>query len=110
MTACTGKVLEHIISGVDVNDSEEIYGIKLERVYSAYRLYIDDKYIGSNGHISSSRKGFNPGLFSNIFFFKPEGKTFSIVLQTSSFDSRRYGISIAPVSCSGMDAVQGKKT
>jgi hypothetical protein len=53
---------------VTVSDPEMIYGLKLERVYSAYRLYIDDKFIGSDGLISTEKAGFVPGLSSKIFF------------------------------------------
>jgi len=75
-----------------VNEPEETYGLRLNRIYTAYKLWIDGELVAESGEVGNSSETAVPKLTSSIVFFQPENQTVDLVLQVSNYEYYRSGI------------------
>jgi signal transduction histidine kinase len=58
---------------------------------SSYDLYLNGKFIDSNGTIGSSEEESKPGYRRNFFRYQPQTDTISIIVNVANFSHRRGG-------------------
>lgn len=59
---------------------------------TAYRLYIDDRLLASNGVVSQNEQEGKPEYRPNIVSFTPSGSDFSVLVQVSNYTYSRGGM------------------
>ena len=77
---------------VEIDKLDKIYGIKVDRIESAYKLWIDDKLLIEVGNIDTSETYVIPSWEIKRVLFTPEKKDFHITIQIANFDHRKGGI------------------
>ncbi|WP_308423054.1 hybrid sensor histidine kinase/response regulator [Paenibacillus marchantiophytorum] len=77
---------------VQVNDADDIYGIKLRSIRMAHRLFIDGKLEGESGLPAMNKMTNMPGNTPYSTFFHTKSKQFDIILQVSNYEFPTGGI------------------
>jgi len=57
----------------------------------AYRFYLNDRLVGENGEVGTSREEEKPWYEPSSFCYVPDGDTLQILIQVSNFHHRRGG-------------------
>ncbi|GFP77809.1 ATP-binding protein [Clostridium fungisolvens] len=70
-----------------VNNPNDIYSIKIDYIQSAYKLWVNDSLVMSNGVVGSSKEAMTPQLLPKMGTFSPNSKEFYITLQVSNYYS-----------------------
>ncbi len=70
---------------VKVKKAETLYALRIKHMYSAYKLWVDDKVIASNGIVGQDRNSMRPQFLPLIALFHPHTNEFQIVLQISNY-------------------------
>ncbi|GFZ32791.1 hypothetical protein CSC2_33170 [Clostridium zeae] len=70
-----------------VNNPNDIYSIKIDYIQSAYKLWVNDSLVMSNGVVGSSKEAMTPQLLPKMGTFIPNSKEFYITLQVSNYYS-----------------------
>ncbi|MFQ3620394.1 MAG: ATP-binding protein, partial [Spirochaetales bacterium] len=78
------------------NGKEHLFGLRLKRVYSAYRLYINGLSVAENGKISPSMEETEGQLGVRTLYFTSFSPTIEIFLQVANPYYYRAGILGAP--------------
>jgi len=76
---------------VRLKRSDLIYALRAVTMSTAYRLYVDDSVVLSNGRVGTSRETMRPQYLPEISNFRPQETTLQITLQISNFHHRRGG-------------------
>ncbi|PKL41178.1 MAG: hypothetical protein CVV44_00645 [Spirochaetae bacterium HGW-Spirochaetae-1] len=82
---------------ITVPEADRMYAFKINRLFTAYRLYIDDELVAQEGNVSKDRLFFLPKLSSKVIIFRPKSATFHVIVQASNYFSERPGISRAVI-------------
>ncbi len=69
-----------------------LYAIKLKDIFSAYKLWLNDSLVLSNGKVGKNRFSEVAYKHTNIINFYAKKDTIDIVLQVSNFHHRKAGI------------------
>lgn len=82
-------------------------GLMVKVFDSSYDLYVDGKYIGSNGVPGVDESSTVPGYRPTIYRFIPESDTLEIIFNVSNFHHRRGGFWL-PVELGSFRHIQSK--
>jgi signal transduction histidine kinase len=74
------------------HDSDQIYGLKIPRVFASYKLWVNGELIASAGKVASDRQGMVPQYLPQVKYFKPATNTIELVIQVANFKHRSGGI------------------
>lgn len=74
------------------HNSNEVLGIKLPRIFTSYKLWVNGKLLASAGKIADSREQMIPQYLPQVIYFKPESGTIELVIQVANFRHRSGGI------------------
>lgn len=74
----------------DYSDTE--LAIRMPTVSTAYSLYVDDQFLGSNGKISKDGHGFIPEYQPQVMTFQPKNSEFDIIVQVANYSYARGGM------------------
>jgi diguanylate cyclase (GGDEF)-like protein len=72
-----------------IGKSKALY---LEKVGSAYQLWIDGERIETIGQVGKTRNEEKPMIHPQLVFFEPENETIEVIIQVSNFSFREGGI------------------
>lgn len=72
--------------------TKTMMSISLKKVFSAYKLYINEEEIASNGRVAKSKAEYRPQYSPVTASFKVPSKDFDILLQVANFDYNRAGV------------------
>ena len=75
-------------------EKEQTYGIALDEIFSAYRLYVDGELIGEMGNLDPEH--FEARIQNRVFTFKAKG-TVEIMIAVTDRNSPYSGIQYVPV-------------
>jgi len=75
----------------NVNQNSPI-ALRMSTVSTAYRMYINDKLIASNGVVGTAKEDFKPEYKPLTVSFTPPSDTFDVIVQVSNFSYARGGI------------------
>ena len=71
---------------------DNLLGIKLPRIFTAYKLWVDDELLASAGEVGTSRESMTPQYLPQVAIFEPAGESTELIIQTSNFYHRSGGI------------------
>jgi len=74
-----------------VNDGSEL-AIRMPTVSTAYKLYVDDLLLSTNGTVSEDENDFKPEYQPKVITFKPNADEFDIILQVANYAYARGGM------------------
>jgi hypothetical protein len=77
---------------VIVDNPEEKLSLRLDNMSTAYRLYINETELASNGTVGTDSATSIPGCSPEIVEFTPPAKEFYIIVQVSNYTYSRGGI------------------
>ena len=77
---------------VKINDPDKLYALKLITMSNAYKLWIDDKLVATNGTVGSFQKANEPEYRSQVVTFVPTSHQVQLVVQVSNFYHYKGGI------------------
>ncbi len=77
---------------VTIDDPDQPLSLRIDTMSTAYRFYIDDKEIASNGQLGVEKPSSKPGYRPVVVDFNPPGNTFDMIVQVSNFTYARGGI------------------
>jgi len=83
---CTYRLLVHL------PDSQTVYGLKLNRIETAYKLWINGELHLERGIVGNSLDNMKPAWMLTEHNFKPGSSKIEIVIQVSNFYHRKGGI------------------
>lgn len=95
---------------IKVDNKDEVYGLKINTVFSSYELYVNGKLISSSGKIGRSKDESEPQFKSKEIplsvFFKDsvDSQMLDIILHVSNYNHRRAGAQ-RPIFFSTMDEI-----
>ncbi|WP_338044193.1 ATP-binding protein [Paenibacillus oryzisoli] len=75
-----------------VNETEDIYGMKIRSIRMSHRLYIDGKVEGGSGFPGITKETNIPGNTPYSTFFHVNSKEFEIILQVANYEYTTGGI------------------
>lgn len=64
---------------------EDVYGLRNHFVLTAYKLYLDDKFVNEIGTVGENRETSSPMYKWSNVYFKPDYDEIQIIYQTSDF-------------------------
>jgi signal transduction histidine kinase len=71
---------------------DQLLGLKLPRIFTAYNLWVNGELIASNGKVGTNRDQMVPQYLPQVEYFKPDTNTLDIVLQVSNYYHRSGGV------------------
>ncbi len=77
---------------IKVDETDEVMGIYVPRILTAYRLWVDGHELASAGQVGTNIEESNPQYLPQQAFFYPEGETVEVIMQVSNFHHRSGGI------------------
>ncbi|MFL0251441.1 ATP-binding protein [Clostridium neuense] len=95
------KVNGHNLSGygyatyrlkVKVPDDKKIMAVRIRNMSAAYKLYIDNKLIASNGKVGTNARDFIPQYRTVTANFTPQKHEFNVIVQVSNYSYARGGM------------------
>ncbi|AVK85854.1 histidine kinase [Lysinibacillus sp. B2A1] len=89
---------------VDLPSHFEKVGLRVRNIWSAHRLYINDKEYASYGTLGLTKKDSEPSNPVYEVYFTPISKTITITLQVADFYNARHGI-IFPIDIGDADTM-----
>jgi len=72
--------------------SEQILGIKIPRVFTSYKLWINDELIASAGNVSTDNTLMTPQYIPQVKYFYSDSENIKLVIQVANFRHRSGGI------------------
>ncbi len=75
-----------------VNKINQLYGLKLGDVGTAYRIWANGQKVISNGTVGCTRETTTPRNERHVAFFTANQNTIELVIQVSNFDDPKGGI------------------
>lgn len=95
------KINGHNLSGygyatyrlkVKVSGSRKMMAVRIRNMSAAYKLYIDNKLIASNGKVGTNAKATIPQYRTVTANFTPQKSEFNIIVQVSNYSYARGGM------------------
>lgn len=71
---------------------DEIFGIYIPSVATAYKLWIDDQLLISNGTIATNAKEMIPVNYARTVFFQPDKATIHLTIEVANYSQRKGGL------------------
>jgi len=71
---------------------DKLYGINLNKIQSAYKIWVDDKLLKEEGRVGNSKETSRSKWSSSDIIFKAKSDTTQIVLQISNFRHKKGGV------------------
>ncbi len=71
---------------------DEIFAININRIQSAYKLWINGKLYHESGKVSANKKTSVPKWTSDDILFKSNSNTIDLILQVSNYHHKKGGI------------------
>ncbi|HHY40143.1 MAG TPA: diguanylate cyclase [Syntrophaceticus sp.] len=78
-----------------ITEADERLGLKIPRVFTSYKLYINGEQIASAGTVGSSRETMTPQYLPQIALFEPQPGENEIIIQVANYFHRSGGLSEA---------------
>lgn len=75
-----------------LSDTRQQYGLKIQEMGSAYRLFVNGKMLHSNGKPGITAEETRPQFLPGMSCFYPDGKEVEIILHVSNFNDLEGGI------------------
>jgi two-component system, cell cycle sensor histidine kinase and response regulator CckA len=88
----TGKGYATFRLKVKLNPTSDMLAFQIPRVFTAYRLWVDDKLVTEVGKVGTTRESMIPRFKSPIVHFQTDADEFFLTLQISNFMHSRGGI------------------
>jgi Putative regulator of cell autolysis len=70
----------------------EPLSLRIPTFSTAYRLYVDDRLVSSNGVVGTSKEQFSPEYRPKVVEFTPEASGFSLIVHVANFTYARGGM------------------
>jgi two-component system sensor histidine kinase ChiS len=86
----SGYATYHLL--IKTKESESIKAIKFIDMNTAYKLWVNEKLIATNGVVGRTKKEMVPQWLPQVVFFSPSGDNIHIVIHVSNFHFERAGI------------------
>lgn len=77
---------------VKVSDGRKMMAVRIRNMSAAYKLYIDNKLIASNGKVGTNDKETIPQYRTTTANFIPQKDEFNIIVQVSNYSHARGGM------------------
>lgn len=77
---------------VTISDTEKLYALKTDELFTAYRIWINGKEIFSSGTVGTDRKSTTPRIKPDLTLFQPDTNRLDIVLQLANFHYKDGGM------------------
>ncbi len=81
---------------IELPDDLRQFGIYIEEVHTAYRLFINGREVLSQGKVSSSQNRYRAKVLPQMWFTKLDSNELTIVLQVANFQAIKGGLRLAP--------------
>lgn len=70
---------------VKIPDIDREYALEIPYLYTAYRLWVDDRLLAENGTVGTNTESSVPYFFHRMAVFRPQHKDLRITVQVSNF-------------------------
>jgi putative nucleotidyltransferase with HDIG domain len=70
---------------VKLKDGGRLYALRIMHMFTAYRLWVNNKIVASNGTVGKDRKSMEPQFLPLVAVFNPQSDEFQIVIQISNY-------------------------
>lgn len=90
---------------IQVDHNQSLLGLRLPRILTAYRLWVDGGEVAGAGRVGRNRSEVTPQYLTQQAFFYPSGSTVELVIQVSNFHHRSGGI-LESIQLGTADSVQ----
>ncbi len=77
---------------IKIAEGQQLLGIHLPRILTAYRLWINGEPAAAAGEVGRAREDVTPQYLPRQVFFYPAGSTVELIIQTANFHHRSGGI------------------
>lgn len=81
--------LKILIPNESVNQT---FGLYISSVATAYKLWIDDELMISNGTIATNSKDMVPENYARTAYFKPDQSTIHLTMEVANYSQRKGGL------------------
>lgn len=71
---------------------EPVYGLHIGRMYTAYKLWIDQELVAHSGEVATDRRQAQAKLSNAVIFFQPDSPEIEIVVHVANYEYYRGGI------------------
>lgn len=72
--------------------TDQILGIKIPRIFTAYNLWVNGELLASNGKVANNQGEMVPQYLPKIKYIKPESDKLELVVQVANYRHRSGGI------------------
>ncbi|AZO95865.1 sensor histidine kinase [Halocella sp. SP3-1] len=73
-------------------DGDQVLGIKIPRIFTSYKLWINGEVIASAGKVALNKQQMVPQYLPQVKYFKPETDSIELLIQAANFKHRSGGI------------------
>lgn len=73
-------------------DTDRIYALRINRVFTAYKLWIDGNLCAERGQIAADKENAQAKIMPATVFFKPQQSELELILQVSNYHYYQSGI------------------
>ncbi len=70
---------------VKLKDRGRLYALRIKHMFTAYRLWVNNKIVASNGTVGKDRKSMEPQFLPLVAVFNPQSDEIQIIIQISNF-------------------------
>jgi serine phosphatase RsbU (regulator of sigma subunit) len=91
-TSVAGKGFVTYHLKIKLPAEKKMYGLRIPRIETSYRLWVDDKLLKEAGIAGTSTENTIPSWETAWLIFYPQGTSVHITIQISNFDHRKGGI------------------
>ncbi len=70
---------------VKIKDGGRLYALRIKHMFTAYRLWVNNKIVAANGTVGRDRKSMEPQFLPLVAVFNPQSDEFQIIIQISNF-------------------------
>lgn len=77
---------------INTSGSDSLYSLKIGRVFTAYKLWVNNHLLASQGQVGRSENEMVPAWMPEEIFFPEKSEKLELVLQISNFMHNRGGI------------------
>ncbi len=77
---------------IEVSDPTLNYSLKIEELFTAYKLWVNGKVVASNGKVGTSKEAMHPQSLPLVTTFQPDSTSIQLVLQLSNYYHLKGGI------------------
>jgi two-component sensor histidine kinase len=75
-----------------LNGRDDLMGLRVNKIFHAYRLWVDKELLLSGGVPGKNRKAMIPNRSVKISYFRPQQREMQIILQVSNFHHMKGGL------------------